>query len=130
MTVPQLTVYYDGACHLCSREIDHYRKVDRDGQLRLVDISAAEFRAEAVGLDAEQVQKVMHVRLADGTLATGLQAFIAIWQVLPGFGRLAKLAQAPVLNPLMRGGYRAFAAIRPYLPKRARPDCPDGSCKV
>jgi predicted DCC family thiol-disulfide oxidoreductase YuxK len=130
MTADPVTVYYDGACHLCSREIDHYRKVDRDGQLRLIDIADPAFHAEAVGLDAEQVQKVMHVRLADGTLATGLDAFIAIWKVLPGFGTMARMARMPLIHPLLRGGYRAFAAVRPYLPKRSRPDCVDGSCKI
>jgi predicted DCC family thiol-disulfide oxidoreductase YuxK len=130
MTNHLLTVYYDGACHLCSREIEHYRKRDTQGRLKLVDISAPGFVAEAVGLDRVQVQKVMHVRLADGSLVTGLQAFIAIWGVLPGMGRLAKVAQQPLINPLLRGGYLAFAALRPYLPKRKRTECADGSCAV
>ena len=130
MTPELLTVYYDGACHLCSREIEHYRKRDTAARLRLVDISAPDFRAAAVGLSQEHVRKVMHVCLPDGKLVTGLDAFIAIWDVLPGLGTLAKLARQPVVNPLLRVGYWAFAAVRPYLPKRKRADCESGSCAV
>ena len=128
MTAQQLTVYYDGDCPICSREIAHYRQRDTQGRLRLVDIAAPSFDAAAVGLDPATVRKVMHVRLPGGKLVTGLDAFIAIWGVLPGFETLAKLAQQPVINPLLRVGYWAFAKVRPYLPKRQRAACDDGSC--
>ena len=130
MTAKRLTVYYDGACHLCSREIEHYRQRDTQGSLELVDIAAPGFAAAAAGLDRVQIQKSLHVRLADGTLVTGLGAFIAIWGVLPGLGTLARIAQQPLLNPLLRGGYWVFAALRPYLPKRKRDECKDGSCAM
>lgn len=132
MTAKPLTVYYDGACHLCSREIEHYRKLDPAHRLRFVDISDLRFSAEAEGLDARAIRKEMHVRLPSGELAVGVPAFIAIWEALPGrgFELLAKAARLPLVNPLLRGGYQIFAAIRPLLPKRQRVACADGSCAI
>ena len=130
MTTNLLTVYYDGECHLCSREIEHYRKKDTAHRLRLVDISDPRFAAAAEGLDGKAVRRELHVRLPSGQLAVGLPAFIAIWEVLPGFGPLAKLAQLPLINPLLRGGYQIFATVRPYLPKRQRAECADGKCAI
>ena len=47
MANPQLTVFFDGACPICSREIAHYRRRDSEGRLRLVDIAAPSFDAAA-----------------------------------------------------------------------------------
>jgi predicted DCC family thiol-disulfide oxidoreductase YuxK len=129
MTSPQVTVYFDGACPVCSREIEHYRKKDAAGRLRLVDISHPSFDAAQEGVDAVKVQKVMHVRRADGSLATGVDAFIAIWDVLPGFYKLARTARRASVHFLLSGGYKVFSAIRPYLPKR-QTGCQDGRCSV
>lgn len=130
MKTPQTTVYFDGGCPLCSREIAHYRKKDTDGRLHFVDIDRRDFDAAREGLDPAAVKKVMHVRRPDGTLATGVDAFIAIWNVLPGYGGLASAAALPGVSLLLRGGYKVFAAVRPFLPRRQTPECSDGSCAV
>ena len=128
MDTGSLTVYYDGGCPLCSREIEHYRQKDTAGRLRLVDIAAPDFDARAAGVDAQAVNKLFHVRLPDGTLVTGLAAFTAIWDVLPGFGALTRAARLPLISPLLRSGYRVFAALRPYLPKQHPTECNNGTC--
>ncbi len=129
MSTSQVTVYFDGACHLCSREIEHYRQKDLERRLRFIDISLPAFSAETEGLDPVQVQRVMHVRLPDGTLVTGVDAFVEIWKVLPGFAGLAKVAKLPGIRLGLRVGYQGFAAIRPLLPRRKR-ECVDGRCAV
>jgi predicted DCC family thiol-disulfide oxidoreductase YuxK len=128
----QLRVYFDGGCHLCSREIEHYRRADRTGRICFVDISAPGFDAQAEGLDPQRVQRELHVRTEDGALAVGVPAFIAIWRALPGasYRRLAQLAELPMVRPALRAGYAAFAAVRPYLPRREAHACPDGACAV
>jgi len=129
-----VTIYFDGACPLCSREIAHYRKKDTAGRLRYVDIASPSFDAAAHGLDAKRVQKLMHVQLPDGKFATGVDAFIAIWNVLPGYEVMGKVAKLPLVKPLLHLAYRAFAAVRPHLPKRHKPgdktSCPDDRCAV
>ena len=52
----------------------------------------------------------LHVREADGSLATGADAFIALARVTRGQGWLARLASMPLLKPLSHLAYNAFAA--------------------
>jgi predicted DCC family thiol-disulfide oxidoreductase YuxK len=115
-------VYFDGLCHLCSREIDHYRRQTGSSGLKFVDITSSEFDARNEGLDAAKVHRELHVRRSDGSLATGVDAFIAIWQILPKYHWLAKLAGITVVKAILGVGYRAFATIRPLLPRR-KADC-------
>jgi predicted DCC family thiol-disulfide oxidoreductase YuxK len=127
----RVTVYFDGACHLCSREIEHYRKRDAGRRIKYVDISRSSFDAAREGLDPMRVQKELHVRLADGTVRTGVAAFAALWDVLPGYGWLARISRHWLATPVLNASYRAFATVRPYLPKRSGTDgdaCATGTC--
>ena len=71
-----LEVFYDGACPLCRREIAVYRRRDRDGHVRWVDIAQLDFAAAAYGLDPVRLQQVMHARTSDGRVFTEVSAFI------------------------------------------------------
>jgi len=127
-----LRVFYDGACIVCAKEIEHYRQKDRMGRLLLVDISAADFDAEAWPITQADFMAQLHAIDAGGTVFRGVDAFWAIWQAFPEstlLGLLGRLLILPVLNPLARLGYRGFARIRRYLPKR-HSSCSDGSCRL
>jgi predicted DCC family thiol-disulfide oxidoreductase YuxK len=119
-------IYYDGKCRICSAEMEYYRKIDRAARLGLVDISTPDFVAEGHGLDSKKVQKFMHARRPDGTLVTGVDAFIAIWDVIPGWRTMATVARSPLARPFLEMGYRLFAEVRPYLPKKK--SCDDNVC--
>lgn len=131
---PDLSVFFDGACHLCSREIDVYRRKDVGNRIRFVDISQPEFDAAAHGLDAKRVQRVMHVQrhTSDGDTAgqvrTGVAAFFELWRMFPETRWMARVGAFPLLRPFLELGYVLFAAVRPYLPKRKRDACDDGTC--
>lgn len=114
-----LTVFYDGSCSICSREIAHYRTLNRAGLLDFVDISIASFDAGAWGLDQSAVMKSIHVRDAAGRIYQGVDAFRALWLGLPGlrYRRLSQLLSLPGLHLLAVFGYRVFARLRHLLPQ-------------
>ncbi|HEY3451369.1 MAG TPA: DUF393 domain-containing protein [Myxococcales bacterium] len=125
-----LAVFFDGACVVCSAEMEGYRRRDRAGRLALVDIAVPDFDARAFGLDRAAVQRAMHVRLPSGEVRTGVDAFVEVWKRLPGFQGLARVAQSPVLRPFLGVGYWIFARlVRPLLPKRRRA-CDSGACQL
>ena len=115
---PRLTVYFDGACQVCSREISMYQKARGHEALRFVDICATGFDAIQEGLDPVEVHRSFHARASDGTLYRGVAAFIAIWETLPGFHWMARGAKVPGVRPLMEAGYVVFTKIRPFLPRK------------
>ena len=114
----KITVYYDGLCHLCSREIDHYRGQKGFVDFEFSDITAPTFSASEQGLDPVAVHKHMHVRDANGNLHVGVSAFICIWNNIPKYKKYARIASAKVLFPTLEVFYEIFAKIRPFLPKK------------
>lgn len=125
---PALRVYYDGLCPLCSREIDHYRSKDVARDIQWVDITADGFDAAAEGLDPVQVQRLFHVRDRAGRLYVGVEAFIKIWETIPSLQLWKRLSDLPGARSAMQVGYAVFARVRPWLPRRSRADCQDGTC--
>jgi predicted DCC family thiol-disulfide oxidoreductase YuxK len=115
---PELTVYYDGACPLCTAEIGHYET--RDGADAICFVNIAEENARTGDdLDCEAALKRFHVRKPDGTLLSGAAAFAEIWETLPGWRWLARLAKLPGVLWILEIGYRLFLPIRPILSRIA-----------
>ena len=111
-------IYYDGLCHVCSREIEHYRRQRGAENLRFIDITSSEFDPVREGLDPIQINRVMHLKLDNGSIKTGVDAFIEIWNCLPRYQWFAKAAQTRIFRFLLESGYRAFVQIRPFLPRK------------
>jgi len=122
MSSIKVQVYFDGLCHLCSREIDHYRKQAGSHEIQFVDITAPDFDAKNAGVDPVRVHKEMHVRRSNGSLAVGVDAFIAIWETLPRYHFAARLGKMAFPHALLTAGYHVFATVRPYLPRK-KADC-------
>jgi 3-demethoxyubiquinol 3-hydroxylase len=113
----QLTVLFDGACPLCRREIGVYQglcPIEPTTQLTFADVSLGQ-TALPPGGDRAAYLKRFHVQLADGSVLSGAEAFVALWAVLPGWRWLAKVARLPVATPLMELAYRAFLTVRPQM---------------
>ena len=123
----KITVYYDGACYICAHEIDLYRKRDKANKIDFADISLGSFDAAAEGLDPDEIQRVFHVRNREGSILTGVDGFIAIWDEIPSLNFLAKLGRNGFVRMLLNVGYKGFVVIRPYLPRRK---CETDSCKI
>ncbi|WP_019015875.1 thiol-disulfide oxidoreductase DCC family protein [Elioraea tepidiphila] len=111
-TQPSATIYYDGACPICSREIAQYRKAEGGDRLAFVDVSTC--GAEALGPDLSRDAALarMHVRRADGTLASGAAAFAELWQQLPKLAWAGRIASSALVLPVLEVGYHAFLRIR------------------
>lgn len=117
------TMFYDGSCPLCRREVAHYRRLDRDGRVHWQDIAADPTPLKPHGVSAEQAMRRLHALDADGRLVSGAWAFAAIWRELPGYRWLARLVSTLHLLPLIDALYRRFARWR-YTRR-----CRDGICQ-
>ncbi len=118
-STPKTTIYYDGKCHLCSREINEYRKHANANRLSFIDISNVYFDPESEGVDPKEVQQTLHVKKRDRSLAKGVDAFIEIWRTLEILKWLTFLAEHQPTRTLFKVGYVIFARLRPLLPKKA-----------
>ena len=93
-------VFYDAGCPVCRGEIDHYRRIARANAVAFeaVDIPEASAALAPYRLDTTTLKRRLHVRDANGTVHAGVDAFIALWQTLPGYRWLAWAARLPVVG--------------------------------
>lgn len=112
-----LTVYYDGACPLCRTEIEFYRRRDRDGLLRWIDVST-EAPDLPAGLNQDRALARFHVSTAEGELLSGAAAFIEVWRLLPGFRTLARVGGIPPMTRGLEAAYGLFLRLRPFIARR------------
>ena len=112
MTLPEITVLFDGDCPLCVREIDFLRRLDRGrGRLGLTDIAAPEFDASRYGVDFATLMARIHGVLPDGTLIEGVEVFRRAYAAV-GLGWLVAPTRWPLIRPLADRLYRVFARNR------------------
>ncbi len=108
-----LTVYFDGACPVCSAEIAHYRRQPGAEACTWVDASTCNESALGSGLTRADALRRFHVRRGDGKLVDGMRGFAALWKALPRTAWLGRVASFGPMPALLEAGYRAFLAVRP-----------------
>lgn len=110
-------IFVDGNCVVCDFEVSHYKRI-APADFEIIDISNPSFDAKAFGLSAEAVNKHLHVQTPEGDVLIGVEAFAHIWSRIPKYRWANKVIHAPGINGVAKIGYTAFAAIRPWLPKK------------
>ena len=107
-----VTVYYDGKCGLCQKEISHYKKIADDGQFVWSDIAHDATPLSLLGVSQMAALRRLHATDSNGRLHIGVDAFILIWQQLPRWHLLAILVGIPVLRQTAAIFYDRFADYR------------------
>lgn len=116
-----ITVYFDGYCPLCRREVAAYRRLASARSIRWHDIASAPPEPGRDGFDLAAALRLLHVRDTDGALRIGLDAHLCLWDHLPGWRHLvAPLRRHPWLYRAVDTAYRAFTRHRPGLRRRER----------
>ena len=106
------TVFYDGSCKLCSREIEHYRKVRGSDKILWIDIRNSTELLTEYNLDPKTALARFHVLDSRGKWHTGARGFSELWSHLAYYRWLAKILNALHLLPLVEIAYRQFAQWR------------------
>ena len=107
-----VTVYYDGKCGLCRKEISYYKKIADDGQFIWSDIAHDATPLSLLGVSQIAALRRLHATDSKGTLHIGVDAFILIWFQLPAWRLLAILISLPILRHMVAMLYNRFADYR------------------
>ncbi len=110
-TSPNVTVWFDGACPLCRREISLMRRLDRRGRIDFVDVAAED---ASCPLDRDELLARFHAR-ENGRMVDGAEAFAAMWRAIPVLRPLGLIARFPPALWVMERMYRVFLRFRPRL---------------
>lgn len=97
-------VLYNANCPVCNFEISHYAAYSEKHALpiRFDDLNTDQLADW--GLDADQAARRLYVR-KDGQLLSGIPAFIALWQDMPRYRRLAWLVSLPGIYQISVAAY-------------------------
>lgn len=108
-----ITVFYDGKCGLCSKEIRHYQKIAPQGIFNWQDVnelSEAELKKNNINL--VETLKILHAQDTNGIFYKGVDAFIIIWSNLNRWKILAKIVSFYPIKILANFIYNIFAEYR------------------
>jgi len=111
----EITVWYDGACPLCLREIRWMDNLDKSGFITFVDLANPETNCP---LDRRLMLDRLHVQ-ENGTILSGAAAFAAMWRAVPLLRPIGIIARNRLVLYGLEWGYRMFLGIRPLLQRLA-----------
>lgn len=111
-----LTVWHDGTCPLCRREIALMRRLDTRGAILFVDAASA--GPSSCPLDRDALLAGFHAE-EDGQLLSGAAAFAAMWRAIPLLRPLGLAARSALILRLLDVAYRGFLVARPGLQRLA-----------
>jgi 3-demethoxyubiquinol 3-hydroxylase len=114
-----ITVWYDGSCPLCRREISVYQGQSSQRPINWLDVSDSRCAIPS-GFERDELMKRFHVRTSTGQVVSGAAAFVSIWSELPGWRYLAALAKLPGALGLMEWAYQRFLLVRPLVQRIVR----------
>lgn len=117
-------MYYDGGCPVCAAGVDHWRRLDWARRVDWVDLMDVPDALEHEGVDFPTAMASLHVRDRTGRLVEGGDAFLALWDELPGWRWLSRLVRGLGLNRIFDAAYRWHSRGR--YEKR----CSEGTCPM
>lgn len=106
----QLTIFYDGTCPLCVREMGALTKEDKENKIKTIDIYSEDF-SEYPQIDATAANTVLHALNAKGELLLGLDVTYEAWRLV-GKGWLYAPLRWPGIKTLADWCYLRFARNR------------------
>jgi predicted DCC family thiol-disulfide oxidoreductase YuxK len=107
------TVYFDGACPVCSKEIATYQKWVGADRIQWVDASACNEQDLGAALSRDAALARLHLRDADGKLLQGAAAFVELWKHLPAMAWITPFLSHSLAIKFLDVLYRIFLSIRP-----------------
>lgn len=109
----QCTIYFDGACPLCSKEIATYQSWKGGDRIEWIDVSRCSEQALGTQLEREQALSRLHARDENGTLVSGAAAFLVMWRQLSVLKWITPwLGQAWMIR-VLDYAYDIFLKLRP-----------------
>merc|ERR1711973_18637 len=113
-SVPKISVFYDGKCGLCDKEISHYKKIAPSEIFNWQDITECDKQLRERGVSLAEGLKLLHSVDREGQLHVGVDSFILIWKQLNylPWGAMASLVSFYPVRKIADAAYRLFAQKR------------------
>ena len=112
MNTDSLTVFFDGACPLCKREVDFLQSRNQKGYLKFIDINTPDFSLDLkYGITYKQAMERIHALKSDGSVIKDIKVFQEAYALI-GLGWIYAPTKLPILNKLIEFIYEVWAKYR------------------
>ena len=132
MNTVKLTIFYDGDCPLCKREVDFLQSRNQNSYLKLIDINSSCF-GQYVNYEItyKQAMERIHAIKNDGSIIKDIEVFQEAYALI-GLGWIYAPTKLPIIDKLIELIYRLWAknrlklTFRPSLEKL----CNEKGCNI
>ena len=112
MNTEKLTIFFDGECPLCKREVDFLKSKNQKRSLKLIDINCSDFDLYFnYGITYKQAMERIHALKSDGSIITDIEVFQEAYKLI-GFGWIYAPTKLPIIDKLIEFIYRLWAKYR------------------
>ena len=132
MNTPKLTIFFDGGCPLCKREVDFLQSKNQKGALRFIDINTSDFSSDLKnGITYKQAMDRIHAMKSDGSVIKDIKVFQEAYSLI-GLGWIYAPTKLPILDKSIEfiyglwAKYRLKITFRPSIEKL----CAEKGCEI
>ena len=132
MNIPKLTIFFDGGCPLCKREVDFSQSKNQKGALSFIDINTSDFSSDLkYGITYKQAMDRIHAMKSDGSVIKDIKVFQEAYSLI-GLGWIYAPTKLPILDKSIEfiyglwAKYRLKITFRPSIEKL----CAEKGCEI
>jgi len=107
-----ISVFFDGKCNLCSKEINYYQRIAPKNTFNWVDITKNPDELDRFEIKLSDGLRLMHVADSNGNISTGVDAFIIMWKQIKYWKFLGLFVSLPIIKQIANLLYQYFADWR------------------
>ena len=112
MNTPKLTIFFDGGCPLCKREVDFLQSRNQKGYLSFIDINTSDFYLDLrYGITYKQAMERIHALKSDGSVIKDIKVFQEAYNLID-LGWIYAPTKIPIFDTFIEFIYRIWAKYR------------------
>ena len=111
MNTAKLTIFFDGECPLCKREVDFLQSRNKNKYLKFIDINGQDFDSYSNQITYKQAMQRIHALKSDGYVIKDIAVFQEAYKLI-GLGWIYAPTKLPILNKLFEFIYGLWAKYR------------------
>ena len=112
MNTAKLTIFFDGGCPLCKREIDFLQSRNKKGYLSFIDINTSDFYIDLkYGITYKQAMERIHALKNDGSVIKDIEVFQEAYNLID-LGWIYAPTKIPIFAKFIEFIYRIWAKYR------------------
>ena len=112
MNTAKLTIFFDGGCPLCKREVDFLQSRNQKGYLRFIDINTSDFYLDLrYGITYKEAMERIHALKSDGSVIKDIKVFQEAYTLI-GLGWIYAPTKFPIFVKFIEFIYGIWAKYR------------------